>query len=121
MGSNPQNYWWEITDANGYKSYYGGVNRLDRDAVLSATSNGGNIAKWALVRTEDPYGNYIEYTYFRQRVQIKPGVYSQEFYPKKITYTRHSDLSNYRSEEHTSELQSRGHLVCRLLLEKKKQ
>src|SRR5439155_22547757 len=31
-----------------------------------------------------------------------------------------SRMSN-RSEEHTSELQSRGHLVCRLLLEKKKQ
>src|SRR5690625_5280110 len=28
-------------------------------------------------------------------------------------------LSELRSEEHTSELQSRGHLVCRLLLEKK--
>src|SRR5690625_6866904 len=28
--------------------------------------------------------------------------------------------SQLRSEEHTSELQSRGHLVCRLLLEKKK-
>src|SRR3712207_7734788 len=27
----------------------------------------------------------------------------------------------YRSEEHTSELQSRQYLVCRLLLEKKKQ
>src|SRR5687768_18367576 len=27
---------------------------------------------------------------------------------------------DYRSEEHTSELQSRLHLVCRLLLEKKK-
>src|SRR5437660_9248164 len=27
---------------------------------------------------------------------------------------------SWRSEEHTSELQSRGHLVCRLLLEKKK-
>src|SRR5690625_6642192 len=27
--------------------------------------------------------------------------------------------SSFRSEEHTSELQSRGHLVCRLLLEKK--
>src|SRR5690625_6906506 len=27
---------------------------------------------------------------------------------------------HWRSEEHTSELQSRGHLVCRLLLEKKK-
>src|SRR5690625_5395057 len=30
------------------------------------------------------------------------------------------DLGLWRSEEHTSELQSRGHLVCRLLLEKKK-
>src|SRR5437660_9867466 len=30
------------------------------------------------------------------------------------------DLITRRSEEHTSELQSRGHLVCRLLLEKKK-
>src|SRR2546422_2278936 len=29
-------------------------------------------------------------------------------------------VKNYRSEEHTSELQSRLHLVCRLLLEKKK-
>src|SRR5690625_5942740 len=29
-------------------------------------------------------------------------------------------LGGSRSEEHTSELQSRGHLVCRLLLEKKK-
>src|SRR5439155_25893399 len=31
-----------------------------------------------------------------------------------------SGLRRCRSEEHTSELQSRGHLVCRLLLEKKK-
>src|SRR2546422_3428389 len=30
------------------------------------------------------------------------------------------DLIRERSEEHTSELQSRLHLVCRLLLEKKK-
>src|SRR5690625_461919 len=30
------------------------------------------------------------------------------------------DIESDRSEEHTSELQSRGHLVCRLLLEKKK-
>src|SRR2546422_8099542 len=30
------------------------------------------------------------------------------------------EANNMRSEEHTSELQSRLHLVCRLLLEKKK-
>src|SRR2546429_2762629 len=34
-----------------------------------------------------------------------------------ILYSRHT---GQRSEEHTSELQSRLHLVCRLLLEKKK-
>src|SRR5690625_1160423 len=31
------------------------------------------------------------------------------------------ETTGHRSEEHTSELQSRGHLVCRLLLEKKKE
>src|SRR5687768_17958490 len=33
----------------------------------------------------------------------------------------HTSPGGVRSEEHTSELQSRLHLVCRLLLEKKKQ
>src|SRR2546429_3846320 len=33
---------------------------------------------------------------------------------------RHRNFLRFRSEEHTSELQSRLHLVCRLLLEKKK-
>src|SRR5439155_26557397 len=34
--------------------------------------------------------------------------------------TTTDNFAKWRSEEHTSELQSRGHLVCRLLLEKKK-
>src|SRR5437870_9620357 len=37
-----------------------------------------------------------------------------------LRYTARARPHNLqRSEEHTSELQSRGHLVCRLLLEKK--
>src|SRR5690348_18198491 len=36
------------------------------------------------------------------------------------TYPHTNNLVNTRSEEHTSELQSPVHLVCRLLLEKKK-
>src|SRR2546422_7023004 len=43
--------------------------------------------------------------------------------PKALKRLGYSDLQvkeNMRSEEHTSELQSRLHLVCRLLLEKKK-
>src|SRR3989442_2612807 len=38
---------------------------------------------------------------------------------RHISRSRRSGCSR-RSEEHTSELQSRPHLVCRLLLEKKK-
>src|SRR3712207_7802294 len=34
--------------------------------------------------------------------------------------TLHFGVREHRSEEHTSELQSRQYLVCRLLLEKKK-
>src|SRR5947209_7450233 len=38
--------------------------------------------------------------------------------PKSLSFFRTKPMS--RSEEHTSELQSRQYLVCRLLLEKKK-
>src|SRR3712207_8345880 len=46
--------------------------------------------------------------------------YAYELAPdvKAMTATKQSVL--HRSEEHTSELQSRQYLVCRLLLEKKK-
>src|SRR5690625_6741634 len=40
--------------------------------------------------------------------------------PGKARETPLREQPQRRSEEHTSELQSRGHLVCRLLLEKKK-
>src|SRR5690554_7602390 len=40
-------------------------------------------------------------------------------FQKGINLTYTSDPNDLRSEEHTSELQSRPHLVCRLLLEKK--
>src|SRR3712207_7979363 len=38
----------------------------------------------------------------------------------EFAYGPTGDRSYFRSEEHTSELQSRQYLVCRLLLEKKK-
>src|SRR5690625_1755712 len=38
--------------------------------------------------------------------------------PGKHRINLHAIYAETRSEEHTSELQSRGHLVCRLLLEK---
>src|SRR5439155_23377907 len=43
-----------------------------------------------------------------------------ELYPEHDLFIQLMKNTMRRSEEHTSELQSRGHLVCRLLLEKKK-
>src|SRR3712207_9561687 len=40
--------------------------------------------------------------------------------PLRVPQAHHRSRSETRSEEHTSELQSRQYLVCRLLLEKKK-
>src|SRR5690554_7131297 len=48
----------------------------------------------------------------------KSGVTEVEIEEKDFKITIKSEPK--RSEEHTSELQSRPHLVCRLLLEKKK-
>src|SRR5690625_6129189 len=53
-----------------------------------------------------------------------PGVILLSLFPilfiiVMLIHPFHMEIGN-RSEEHTSELQSRGHLVCRLLLDKQK-
>src|SRR5438309_7050620 len=67
--------------------------RLDRSRVVAggALSNGGNVLTW-LAQT----------------------------FPSLDQKVWASQVRTFRSEEHTSELQSQFHLVCRLLLEKKK-
>src|SRR5260221_7504154 len=60
-------------------------------------------------------------TLFRSRITQSHDV--RRFFGTTIVYIAIQDggvLENYRSEEHTSELQSHSDLVCRLLLEKKK-
>src|SRR5437660_8288516 len=60
-------------------------------------------------------------TLFRSKVFGWPDVRDVEALPVGDLGVRTGGRrSQLRSEEHTSELQSRGHLVCRLLLEKKK-
>src|SRR5690625_6726295 len=53
------------------------------------------------------------------KIQIKDNVNGYVFSGIQELVEVITKSSNLRSEEHTSELQSRGHLVCRLLLEKK--
>src|SRR5690554_7723141 len=70
------------------------------DSTLCRSENGGNsFAERVFATSKSKFGYFASYT---KR-------------DKKFRRDR------ARSEEHTSELQSRPHLVCRLLLEKKKQ
>src|SRR2546430_8939953 len=54
-----------------------------------------------------------------RRKNLSSGQLQSEFVPD-IQNCNRSQYGNERSEEHTSELQSQSNLVCRLLLEKKK-
>src|SRR3712207_7746622 len=85
-------------------------------------ASGWNMAMWFL------RNNRI---FAKIRFSRKQNVFCKEFYPKKCSFQmRHLAFKSmgqlfaishfHRSEEHTSELQSRQYLVCRLLLEKKK-
>src|SRR5699024_12142857 len=64
-------------------------------------------------RTEELAGKLVELK--KQRRGIEKNIKKQE-----EELVRIFDQAQIRSEEHTSELQSRFDLVCRLLLEKKK-
>src|SRR3989442_13750826 len=65
-------------------------------------------------------------TLFRSHCPVAKTTFEQDSVTQAIAYYWPIDNSfllpgpDQRSEEHTSELQSRPHLVCRLLLEKKK-
>src|SRR3712207_7687332 len=71
-----------------------------------------------------PYTTLFRSPAFGLKRAIDEGVVKgPRIYPSGaiITVTSgHGDFRELRSEEHTSELQSRQYLVCRLLLEKKK-
>src|SRR5690554_1908870 len=63
----------------------------------------------------------IAATHRNLEAQVQSGVFREDLFHRLNVVRLHLPrLSERRSEEHTSELQSRPHLVCRLLLEKKK-
>src|SRR5207253_5291398 len=63
-----------------------------------------------------PRSTLFPYTTLFRSIQAQVPLGLFDIRPMTLEAVFHQD----RSEEHTSELQSRGHLVCRLLLEKKK-
>src|SRR3712207_7169890 len=75
-------------------------------------------------KSEDPSKWYLQLVRMAKLADYGPvrGTFAIRPYGFAIWERTQRDLDDrFRSEEHTSELQSRQYLVCRLLLEKKKQ
>src|SRR5690625_324168 len=89
----------------------------ESDSISKTRTGKGQTVRGAMEDTEHT-------TSFR----LTPGKIKVEMFGKEIAKkgifpyldTLAREIFLFRSEEHTSELQSRGHLVCRHLLEKKK-
>src|SRR5690625_6329102 len=80
-------------------------------------------AHWSDIKALKPLrSTNDEQPEFYRYWQVKRGLPMRTVIPAGISTApaRSMRAEYFRSEEHTSELQSRGHLVCRLLLEKKK-
>src|SRR5690625_6238855 len=81
-----------------------------RSPAVARISGPGRLSPYAQVETALPPRSNV--------VGAAVRVWVTTFWP--AFGVREGGDAKARSEEHTSELQSRGHLVCRLLLEKKK-
>jgi RHS repeat-associated protein len=88
-GDNPQNYWWEVTDKEGTRQFYGGDPATGVDAASTLTDAAGNIAYWALRENIDLHGNFVRYTYTKVTdAGIANGVVmGTQLYITRISYT----------------------------------
>src|SRR5688572_31453640 len=81
-----------------------------------------SAARYAPRAAIDYYGSRISYARLKLEVDALAGFLQHQLGVARgdrvLLYAQ--NCPQYRSEEHTSELQSQSNLVCRLLLEKKK-
>src|SRR5690625_5522362 len=82
-------------------------------SAAAASLHQGHCQTWQKLRVHDIVPNPV----LMYLITFSSTLPVQNPLPSKLRYPHQWQD---RSEEHTSELQSRGHLVCRLLLEKKK-
>src|SRR5687767_15778914 len=99
-----------VSVPNSQEEYMYGIQELEKFAV----QNGVIMAYSSYVNKEAVA--YIQANYYHWFVLIPDEKIAEGFHTE-------DEFNQYiqRSEEHTSELQSLAYLVCRLLLEKKKQ
>src|SRR3712207_8885905 len=93
------------------------IRRPPRSTLFPYTTLFRSLTEWSAApcpprRNESPRGDDDA----QQQPGVRPGLRERRHRPAAVPGLRSAAV---RSEEHTSELQSRQYLVCRLLLEKK--
>src|SRR3712207_2742625 len=90
--------------------------------MLVEAVKGKSQSRWAIVAPNYEYGQSAAANFKRliKEANPKAEIVAEQF-PALGKVDAGATVNALRSEEHTSELQSRQYLVCRLLLEKKQQ
>jgi RHS repeat-associated protein len=88
-GSDPKSYWWEVTEKNGTREFFGGDPQDGPTADSELTGASGNIFEWALRQAVDLEGNTVNYSYAHISDPGIPGgtVMGTNLYPQSINYT----------------------------------
>src|SRR5690625_625329 len=98
---------------NGGDALYAGASLAARGAVVCALTAGSRLHEEGAAALRAAGGRVRAFT---ESEEDETDLFGADLIVDGLL-----GIGGRRSEEHTSELQSRGHLVCRLLLEKKKQ
>src|SRR5690625_5617870 len=98
-------------------------NRADRTTTMARLNHigaiwysgprNGAIARCKIARQLRPAATVVQAQNIQFSISVIGGIVVVHGYVATTAFLQQTDV---RSEEHTSELQSRGHLVCRLLL-----
>jgi RHS repeat-associated protein len=91
--SSPKEYWWEVISKDGTRSIFGNDGTANNPEQYYLKDTSGNIGHWALYKTIDTNGNYVEYTYDKSVYGGNPGNGGQELHISEINYTLH-DIQN---------------------------
>jgi RHS repeat-associated protein len=113
-GSTPANYWWEVTDKNGDRSFYGGDPENGPVAAARLADDAGNVFRWGLRESRDLHGNAVHYDYqtvadagvaggtvpgrqlyLRTIEYTRSGAGSTTAGPYTVKFVRDSELANY--------------------------
>src|SRR5690606_40873561 len=97
-----------------------------RISIVSSTDGGSTITVWKRRSSAPSFSMYLRYSFSVEapthwsspRASAGFSMFEASIAPSAAPAP--TSVCSSRSEEHTSELQSRENLVCRLLLEKKK-